>query len=378
MNLKWPGICLGVVVSGLAGYQSVHGFNQRNVEGADVKAVPISVTAAEVQRRELPLTVGAVGRVEAKASVAVKSRVDGQVAEVAYAEGKPVHKGQLLLRFDPAVLEAQERQAEGILARDEALLAKFKGDYQRNKSLADKGFISQSGLRQAEADLHGAEATIKADHASLENARLQLSYAHITAPMDGMAGAALLPVGGSARANDTTLLVINQIKPIYVTFSLPEAQLGRLKQAMSHGPVAVNAGIAGVDKSAVGKLAFIDNAIDMTSGTITAKAIFDNDDGVLTPGQFAQVTVQLDKLADALVVPNQAVENGVDGHYVFVVKADSTADIRQVKIGAEAGNYTMVTAGLAVGERVITSGQAKLRNASKVSVAATPGQSGAQ
>ena len=373
MNLKGPGIFVGVVVAGLASWQALHGVKQE-AGGADAKMVPVSVTVAEVQRRELPLTIAAVGRVEAKASVAVKSRLDGQVAEVAYAEGRPVHKGQLLLRIDPAVFETQQRQAEGVLARDQAQLVRLKGDYQRNKALAEQGFISQSGLRQSEADLHGAEATIKADNASLDNARLQLSYTRITAPMDGVAGALLLPVGGAALANGTTLLILNQVKPIYVNFSLPEAQLALLKQAMARGRVAIDASVAGIGKPAAGRLAFIDNAVDMASGTITVKAIFDNADAVLTPGQFAQIAVQLDKLADALVVPSQAVENGIDGHYVFVIRPDSTAEIRQIKIGTEAGNYTVIAAGLAVGERVVTSGQARLRNAGKVTIAATAEQ----
>jgi membrane fusion protein, multidrug efflux system len=378
MKLKWPGIFVIVVVVGLATYQVMHGFKQQKAGDADIKEVPVSVTVAEVQRRELPLTFVAVGRVEAKASIAVKSRLDGQVAEVAYTEGRPVHKGQLLLRFDPAVFEAQQRQSEDVLARDQAQLTRLKEDYQRNKALLEQEYISKRELSQSEADLHAAEATLKADHASLDIARLQLDYTRITAPMDGVAGAVLLPVGGAAKANDTTLLVLNQIKPIYVSFSLPEAQLASLKQAMTRGQVAISASVAGVDKSVAGKLAFIDNAIDTTSGTITAKAIFDNADGVLTPGQFAQVVVQLDKLADALVVPSQAVENGIDGHYVFVIRTDSTVEIRQIKIGAEAGNFSVVTAGLAVGERVVTNGQARLRNASKVTVTTTADQSGKQ
>jgi len=356
----------------------MHSFNQKKAGGADIKEVPVSVTVTEVERRELPLTVSAVGRVEAKASVAVKSRLDGQVAEIAYTEGRPVHKGQLLLRFDPAVFEAQQRQSEDVLARDQAQLTRLKEDYQRNKALLEQEYISKRELSQSEADLQAAGATVKADIASLDVARLQLGYTRITAPMDGVAGALQLPVGGAAKANDTILLVLNQIKPIYVSFSLPEAQLAPLKQAMVRGQVAISASVDGVGKSEVGKLAFIDNAIDTTSGTITAKAIFDNADGVLTPGQFAQVVVQLDKIANALVVPSQAVENGLEGHYVFVIKANSTAEIRQIKIGAETGNFSVVTAGLAVGERVVTSGQARLRNASKVTIDTTVNQSGKQ
>ncbi|HEV2606430.1 MAG TPA: efflux RND transporter periplasmic adaptor subunit [Xanthomonadaceae bacterium] len=332
----------------------------------------VSVTVAVVQQRDLPLTITAAGRAEAKALVSVKSRLDGQVAEVAYKEGQPVHKGQLLLRFDTAVLEAQQRQAEGVLARDEAQLAKATSDYQRNVALVAKGFIAKTALSQFEADLGTTKANLKSDQASLDNAHLQLDHARITAPMDGVAGALLLPVGGAAMANNTTLLVINQVDPIYVTFPLPESQLAHLKLAMGKGDVPVSATIEGIDKQMRGKLAFIDNAVDTTSGTIIAKAIFDNPDGMLTPGQFAQVSVQLDTLHNALVVPSQAVESGVDGPYAFVVNADATVAIRQLAVGADTTGYRVVTSGLAAGDRVVMTGQAQLRNQAKVNISTTP------
>ena len=358
------------IVAGLAGLQWLWGT--RSHESKAEAVVPVSVAVAAVQRRDLPLTFAAVGRAEAKASVSVKSRLDGQVAEVAYVEGQSVHKGQLLLRFDTAVLETQQRQAEGVLARDEAQLVKAKSDYQRNVALVAKAFLAKSSLSQSEADLGTVEANLKVDRANLDNAHLQLGFARITAPMDGVAGALLLPVGGAAIANNTTLLVINQITPIDVSFSVPDAQLAQLKLAMSKGEVPVSATVAGIDHPMQGKLAFIDNAVDATSGTIIAKAIFTNADGMLTPGQFAQVSAQLDKLPNALVVPSQAVESGVDGPYAFVVNADSTVAIRQLTVGADTAGYRVVTSGLAAGERVVMTGQAQLRNKSKVTIAATP------
>ncbi|MDB5888560.1 MAG: efflux transporter periplasmic adaptor subunit [Rhodocyclales bacterium] len=359
-------LAAAAIVVSVVVLQVVRGHRPKKIDVAPV--VSVNVTVAQVAQRDLPLTITAVGRAEAKASVAVKSRLDGQVAEVAYAEGKPVRKGQLLLRLDPAVLQAQQRQAEGVLARDEAQLIKLKGDYERNLALFGQGFISKGGVSQSEGDMHAAEASVKADRASLDNARLQLGYARVIAPMDGVAGALLLPVGGAAKANDTTLLVINQIKPIYVSFSLPEAQLAPLRQAMNKGEVPVSASIGGIDKPLLGKLAFVDNAVDITSGAITAKGIFTNADGMLTPGQFAQVTVQLDKLPKALVVPSQAVESGVDGPYAFVINADSSVSIRQLKVGADTDGYRVVMSGLAAGERVVTTGQAQLRNKTKVSI----------
>jgi multidrug efflux system membrane fusion protein len=337
---------------------------------ADVGAMaPVSVTVASAERKDLPLTFDAAGRAEAKASVLVKARVDGQIAEVAFAEGRPVRKGQLLYRLDPAVFEAQLRQAEGVLARDQAQLAKLRSDEERNQALARQGFISPSGLAQTRADVQAAEATLNADRAALDNAKLQLSFTHITAPMDGVAGATQVPIGGAARANDTTLVMINEVQPLYVTFPVPEPQLASLKAAMQRGAVRVNAVVPGASRPADGTLAFIDNAVDMNSGSITAKALFDNRDQALTPGQFAKVTVQIGLLTQVLTVPTPAVENGVDGPYAFVVDA-GTARIRPLKIGAQSGSRTVIAEGLAPGERVVTSGQARLRDKARVMVIA--------
>jgi multidrug efflux system membrane fusion protein len=358
------------VTFGIVGWQLVRG--SRSHEAQVDAPVPLSVTVAEVQQRDLPLTISAIGRTEAKASVSVKSRLDGQVAEVAYTEGQTVRKDQLLLRLDPALLEAQQRQAEGVLARDEAQMTKLQGDYQRNSALMSQGFISESGLSQSKADLQAAQSTLKADKATLDSARLQLGYTRITAPMDGVAGALLLPVGGGAKANDTTLLVINQVRPIYVSFSLPESQLAPVKAAQRKGPVMVTATVAGIAHALTGKLAFIDNTVDPTSGAITAKAVFANAHSALTPGQFAQVALQLDSLPNALVAPAQAVESGVDGPYAFVVNADSSVSLRQLKLGPQAGGYQAVLAGLAKGERVVMTGQERLRDKGKVTISTAP------
>jgi multidrug efflux system membrane fusion protein len=334
-------------------------------------APPSIVTVAEVQRRDLPLTISAVGRAEAKASVAVKSRLDGQIAELVYAEGQPVRKGQLLLRIDPSLLEAQQRQAEAILARDQAQLAKAQDDYQRNVALKERGFISLIALTQSESDLHAAEASVRADRATLDSTSVQLAYARISAPMDGIAGAVLLPVGSSVKANDSTLVVINQVSPIYISFPLPETQLIPVKTAMQKGPVKVTASIPGMVQPVTGKLAFIDNGVDTTSGTILAKALFANADAMLTPGQYAEVAVQLDTLPNALAVPSEAIESGIDGPYAFVVSADSTVALRRVAIGPATGAYRVVTSGLSVGEHVVTSGQARLRDKSRVAISAS-------
>ncbi len=337
---------------------------------ADAKAVnvPAVVTVGVVQEMDLPLTLDVVGRVEARASVAVKSRLDGQIAQVAFTEGQMVHQGQTLLRLEPALLQAQQRQAQALVARDEALLVKTRSDFQRNQKLQEQGFISSSGLSQSQADMQAAQATLAANKASLDGATLQLAYANIVAPMDGIAGALLLPVGGAAKANDTTLLVINQIKPSYVSFALPESKLPALRAALRAGVVQVSATVAGSTQVLNGKLAFVDNAVDASTGSITGKALFTNDEALLTPGQFAQVAIQLDMLSHALVVPSQAVENGVDGPYAFVANNDATVGLRKLTVGAESGTYRVVLSGLKAGERVVTTGQARLRDKGSVTV----------
>lgn len=345
------------------------------VSGAKAPEAPaapaLAVTVSQARQRDLPISLAATGRTEPKSSVAVKSRLDGQVVEVAFTEGQVVRKGQLLLRFDPALIEAQARQAEGVLARDEAQLARLQGDYQRNVALVAQGFISQSGLGQSRADMQAAQASVKADRASLESARLQSGYTRIVAPVDGVAGALLVPIGGAAKANDTTLLVVNQVQPMYVTFSLPESQLPALRAALRKGPVPVRATVGGIAHPIDGKLAFVDNTVDPASGAITAKAIFANADGELTAGVFAQVDVQLDSVNNALVVPAQAVESGVDGPYAFIVNADSTVSLRHLALGPQSGGEQVVLSGVKAGERLVTTGQERLRDKGRVTVEAS-------
>ena len=333
---------------------------------------PVAVAVDTVQRRNLALTTNAVGRAEARTSVAVTSRVDGQVVEVDFTEGRPVHRGQLLLRMDSAALDAQRRQAEGLVARDRAQVARLSADFDRNRSLSVQGFISAGALSQSEADLKATQATLRSDEAALDDARLQVDFTRIVAPIDGVAGALQLPRGGGAKANTTTMLVINQIDPVYVAFSLPEGELAALKQALARGEVPVDAAIEGLAAPILGRVAFVDNAVDATTGAITVKAIFSNPGGLVTPGQFARVSVRLGVLDNMLCVPSSAVESGVDGTYLFVLEPDSTVAIRKVEVGIEAAGYRVVRSGAAVGERVVTGGQARLHNQAHVTIQAAP------
>lgn len=360
----------------LLGIGWLHAARQKPETVAAAPDIPAPVSIDVARRRTLSLSTQAVGRAEAKASVAVTSRVDGQVAEIDFKEGQAVHRGQLLVRMDSAALDALRRQAEGVVARDQAQLARLSADFDRNKSLSAQGFISAGGLSQSEADLKATQATLRSDEAALDDARLQVEFTRIVASIDGVAGALQLPQGGGAKANTTTLLVINQVDPIYVTFSMPEGELAPLKQALARGDVPVSATIEGLATPVAGRISFIDNAVDATTGAITVKAIFGNPGGLVTPGQFARVSVRMGSLDNVLCVPSSAVENGVDGAYLFVVNPDSTVAIRKVEAGVEAQGFRVIRAGLNEGDRVVTSGQARLHNQARVTAMDAPASSG--
>jgi multidrug efflux system membrane fusion protein len=367
MKMKWS-LLLAVTLAGcLLLLHFLRGGDANDAAAAlahDAPAVPVVVATA--QQRDLAILLKASGRAEAKSSVTVKSRLDGQVAAILFTEGGPVRKGQVLLRMDSAPGQAQLRQVEAVLARDQAQLERITGEAQRNTALFEQGFISKNGLGQSQADLQAAKATLKADQANLDSARLQLGFTDVTSPVDGIAGAILLPVGGAAKANDTALVVINQIRPIYVSFAIPEADLERVKGALAGGVVAVSASLPGSAAVSTGRLAFLDNAVDPTTGTIIAKAAFDNADGRLTPGQYAQVKVPLSYLRQAVVVPAAAVESGVAGPYVFVVRADSTVELRPVEVRAEVDGAVAIASGVRAGDKVVIDGQTHLRAGSRI------------
>jgi len=378
MKLKWPLIAGVVMLAAILLAASMHRATPVSSQAATAEVPPAAVAVATVERRDLPYFVKASGRAEAKASVIVKSRIDGQVAAILFNEGRSVRKGQVLLRMDPAPAEAQLEQAKALVARDQAQLERLAGDSRRNTSLYEQGFISNSGLSQIQADLRAAEATLKADQANVASARLQLGFTNVVAPVDGVAGAALLPVGGAAKANDTALVVVNQIKPIYISFAVPETELGRLKHAIANGPVPVSASVPGSNAALSGRLAFLDNAVDATTGAIVAKASFANEDGGLTPGQFADLRVTVDHLSGAVVVPAPAVESGADGPFVFVVKENSTVEIRSIKVVTEVDGVSVVAAGLVPGERVVTDGQSHLREGKRVTITGAPAAAAAR
>lgn len=321
----------------------------------------VPVTVAPVQVKEVPLTLNLVGRAEAWSTVTLRSRIDGQITAVHYQAGQHIGKGQRMVTFDSRALQAQLAQVEANLARDRAQLAKARSDFARYSDLVAKGFVSASQLETYRAAVDSTEAIVKADLAARDLAQVQLSYTTVVSPMEGVAGAVLVFPGASVKANDTPLVVINQVRPIYVTFSVPERMLGQIDNARAGGPMPVTVAVPGGQRPKLtGTLSFVDNAVDSTTGTIIMKARIDNGDEKLTPGQFVEVSMVLRNLKDALVVPSEALQSGPDGNFMYIARPDQTVEVRKVQTISLAGRELVVEKGLAAGERVVTDGQLRL------------------
>jgi multidrug efflux system membrane fusion protein len=388
-------------------------------------AVPVSVAA--VEQKTMPLQIQAIGTVEASSVVSVRAQVGGELLRVHVKEGQDVRKGDLLFTIDPRLIEAtlaqaqanlakdlgqvqqaravlerdraREAQTRAALARDEAqarnaeVQAKRYGDLFERELIAREQYdqirtnaealaatvrADQADVRSAEetvradeAAIRAAEQVVRADEATVESARVQLGYTTIRSPVDGRAGSLMLNEGNVVRAGgttDSTLLVINQVQPIYVSFTVPQQQLPAIKRYMALGRLAVVAVPSGDARPVKGVVTFVDNAVDATTGTIRLKATFTNEEGRLWPGQFANVTLTLTSEADAVVVPSQAVQSGQQGAYVFVVKPDSTVDLRRVVTARTQGSETIIAKGLQAGERVVTDGLARLTTGAKVEI----------
>jgi multidrug efflux system membrane fusion protein len=328
-------------------------------------AAPVSVAKAE--RKTVPLSVRAIGNVEPIEGVTVKSRVDGQIVAVHVRDGQDVKKGQLLFQLDNRYLSSQLKQLEATEAKSRALLANAESTEKRYGELLAQRFISQEAYTQAQSNRDAALATVAADHAAVESARIQLSYTRIFSPISGRTGMVMVPAGNTVKANDTGLVVINQLAPIYVSFSVPEQFLERIRNYKSKGRLAVAASPQGAPNVAAnGGLTFIDNAVDAQTGTIKLRATFDNKQQQLWPGQFVNVTLTLEQQKDALVVPPEAVQTGPRGTFVFVVAPDMTAEVRDVKVDRTEGRDSVIAEGLEAGETVIVDGQLRVTPGGKV------------
>ncbi len=329
----------------------------------------VQVTVASVQQQDLPIYLSGLGSVEAFYTVNVKSRVDGQLVEVKFREGEFTKKGDLLAVIDPRPYQALLDQAQAQLFRDQASLRDAQLNYTRDQSLfKDSGAVSQQQVDTQKAAADQLVGTVRNDQALVDNAKLNLSYCHITAPESGRVGLRLVDPGNMVHATDANaLLVITQLQPITVIFTLPEDQLQTVAQHMQKGTLPVDA-FSRDDQTrlATGKLQTIDNEIDQTTGTGKLKAVFDNKGNELWPNQFVNVHLLLETKKNAIVMPAAAVQRGPQGSFVYLVKADKTVTVRPVNIAATQGNVVQIDGGVAVNDVVVTDGQDKLQENSRV------------
>jgi multidrug efflux system membrane fusion protein len=309
----------------------------------------------------------AIGAGQAFKTVSVESQVAGIVKEVNYKQGQFVHEGDLLLTLDKRPFLAALDQSNAALARDNAQAQLDQAQLERYEGLYKQGIVSKEQFDQYRATSTAAEATVNFDEAAIQTAKIQLSYCSIYAPISGVTGAQLVYPGAAVKANDVpVLVVINQVSPIYVNFSVPQQYLESVKGLMMRSSLPVQATPTGDSKPEIGTLAFVDNTVDPTTGTIALRASFPNNDQHLWPGQFSNVLLQLGEQQNVLVVPSQAVQAGQQGDYVFVTKPDMTVDVRQVNVGQTVNNETEVLNGLSPGETVVTDGQVRLIPGTKV------------
>jgi len=331
---------------------------------------PVMVTLAAALQETVPVRVQVIGNVEAYLTVAVKARVDGQINAVNLREGEQVRKGDVLFRIDPRPYEAALRQAQANALRDRAARDQARSQERRYQELLDKNFISKEAYAQIRTNAETAEATAKASEAGLENARLNLEYCTILSPLEGYVGKVLLQAGNLVRANDVNpLVVINQVRPVYVNFAVPEQKLPEIRKYQAASPL--RADVIPPDPSATpitGRLVFIDNAVDPSTGTIRLRAQYDNADAALWPGQFVNVSLRLYEQPDAIVIPSQAIQSGPQGQYVYVVGDDMVADVRPIALQEIDGDRAIVARGLTKGERVVTRGQLRLGPKTRVQV----------
>ncbi len=334
------------------------------------KPRPVPVVVAEAVQKTVPVQVRTIGNVEPYATVSIKARVGGELQQVNFKEGQDVNRGDLLFVIDPRTWEAALKEAQARLARDKALANKARADAVRYAELVRREFVSREQYEQAGATSESLQATVQADEKSVESARLQVSYCYIHAPLTGRTGNLLADRGNLIKADaDKAMLVINQVQPIYVSFSVPEQYLPDIKKYLAAGKIRVEAIIASDEKQpAEGILTFINNTVDIATGTILLKATFDNQDKRLWPGQFINTVMTLTTEPDMVLVPSQAIQTGQQGQFVFVVKPDLTAETRPVVVGRSMDGEVVVKQGVKAGEIVVTDGQLRLVPGAKVEI----------
>jgi multidrug efflux system membrane fusion protein len=332
--------------------------------------VAVPVTTGQVVEKSMPIGIDGIGTVIAASTVAVHAQITGIMTSVNFIEGQDVQQGQVLLTLDKRPLEAALQQAQATLDRDQAQVGNARAQAERYRDLRKRGIATQEQVDQIVSNLAALEATVAADQAAVDSAKVQLDYATITSPIAGRTGLLQVHVGNLVRANDTQPIVtINKITPVYVSFSIPEAQLPELKRYMARGLLTVTA--QPPDESeppSTGRITFVDNAVDPTTGQIKVKGTFPNEDLRLWPGQFENVHVTLSAEPHAITAPSAAIQNGQQGMYAYVVKPDQTVELRPVTVSRTRGTDSVIASGLKPGETVVTDGHLRLVAGTRISV----------
>lgn len=334
---------------------------------------PVPVLIAQAVQKTVPIQLHAIGTVEAYSTVSVRSQIDGKIAEVHFHEGENVKRGDLLVTIDPRPLQAALHQAQANLARDRAQLAQAANDEKRYGYLLEQGVGSREQSDQAHATAQALRATVMADQAAEQTAQLNLEYTQIRSPIDGRTGNLMLHPGNLVKANDSAsaIVVINQLKPIYVDFNVPEKDLDEVRRDMTGHQLAVLVRPRSRELQAAsesGTLNFIDNAVNANTGTFELKGLFANERERLWPGQFVDVTLTLSELPDTILVPSQAVQTGQDGSFVFLVGHDMSVTPRPVVVGDSLDGQTVIKSGIKAGETVVTDGQLRLFPGARVKI----------
>ncbi|MDO1529964.1 efflux RND transporter periplasmic adaptor subunit [Fulvimonas sp. R45] len=367
-------IVVAVIVVLAIGFRLVHkpggaGQGRGGAPGAGGDNAPVPVTVVPVAKQDVPIYLTGLGTVVARNTVTVNPQVGGQLLSINFKEGDEVKKGDLLAQIDPRTFQASYDQAVAQQHQAEAQLATARSNYERSKTLLAQNYIAKQDLESLRNTVVQDEALVAADKANAENARVQLGYTRIVSPIDGVAGLRAVDPGNVVTTS-TAIVTLTQIHPIYVEFNLPEQNLDQVRSAFRSG---VSLPVTALDRTdahpidASGALQVVDNQIDATTGTFKLRALFDNKDGNLWPGQFVNVQLKVNTVQGGLVIPAQAVQRGPDGDYVYVVQADKTVKMQPVTVASEVGDsHVMIGKGLALGEQVVTEGQFRLKPGSKV------------
>jgi membrane fusion protein, multidrug efflux system len=368
----WMLSCVALALSGCSS-QSPEASNAKAAQRNPANAVkrPVPVLAVRAVQKDFPLEIRAIGNVESYATVAIKARVTGELQKIHFREGQEVAKGDLLFNIDARPLEAALREALARLEKDRALAEKAEADNRRYENLVQGGFISREQYDQVRSNLSSLQATVAGDAAVVENARLQLGYTAIYSPISGRTGTILIDQGNMIKANDDnkSLVVIEQIQPIYVSFSVPEANLSQIMERMKGQDLVVNAISDGsTSEPEKGRLSFVDNTVDSRTGTIRLKGTFDNRSRKLWPGQFVNTTLTLGRLENVVTVPSQAVQSGENGLFVFVITPENTVQFKPVKTGRSYGGEIIIESGVTAGEQVVTDGHLRLTPGATVEI----------